>query len=58
MDDIEVAKRLSLLIGWLEGFSGSVWAMCTVQKQEVVTAESCAQYDLTVKLLKEMVLGE
>lgn len=44
-------------IGWLEGFGAAMWAMCTTQEPEVVTAETCALYDNCVCRLRENVLG-
>lgn len=48
-----MSKRTAYLIGWLEGFSGSIWAMCTVQEREVVAPEAVAEYEKKVKELRE-----
>lgn len=46
-------ERFSYLVGWLEGFSGSIWAMCNVQEREVVAPEAVAEYEEKVKELRE-----
>ena len=48
-----MTERTAYLLGWLEGFSGSIWAMCTVQESEVVAPESVAEYEKKVKELRE-----
>lgn len=48
-----MSERTAYLLGWLEGFSGSIWAMCNVQEREVVAPESVAEYDEKVKELRE-----
>lgn len=46
-------ERITYLIGWLEGFSGSIWAMCNAQEREVVVPETVAEYEEKVKELRE-----
>lgn len=46
-------ERVSYLVGWLEGFSGSLWAMCNVQEREVVCPELIAEYEDKVKELRD-----
>lgn len=46
-------ERVSYLVGWLEGFAGSAWAMCNVQEREVVCPELIAEYEDKVKELRE-----
>lgn len=48
-----MSERISYLVGWLEGFSGSIWAMCNVQEREVVVPEAVAEYEEKVKELRE-----
>lgn len=45
-------ERITYLVGWLEGFSGSIWAMCNVQEREVVCPELIAEYEDKVKELR------
>ena len=46
-------ERTAYLVGWLEGFSGSIWAMCSVQEHDVVAPEAVAEYEKKVKELRE-----
>lgn len=48
-----MSERISYLVGWLEGFSGSIWAMCSAQEREVVAPEAVAEYEKKVKELRE-----
>lgn len=48
-----MSERISYLVGWLEGFSGSIWAMCNVQEREVIVPEAVAEYEDKVKELRE-----
>lgn len=48
-----MSERTAYLIGWLEGFSGSIWAMCNAQEREVVAPEAVAEYEEKVKELRE-----
>lgn len=48
-----MTERTAYLLGWLEGFSGSIWAMCNVQEREVVAPEAVAEYEEKVKELRE-----
>lgn len=45
------------LVGWLKGFSTSVWLLGTLKTQngdEVVTAEACAEYEEKIDRLVEL----
>lgn len=56
MTDRERSEAMRLL-GWLKGFSTSVWLLGTLQTKtgdEVVTAETCAEYDATIERLVEL----
>ena len=46
-------EHVSYLVGWLEGFAGSAWALCNVQEREVVCPELIAEYEDKVKELRE-----
>ncbi|MBQ3339791.1 MAG: hypothetical protein IJG82_09430 [Atopobiaceae bacterium] len=48
-----MTERTAYLLGWLEGFSGSIWAMCSVQEHEVVAPEAVDEYEKKVKELRE-----
>ena len=48
-----MSERIAYLVGWLEGFSGSIWAMCSAQEREVVAPEAVAEYEKKVKELRE-----
>lgn len=56
MTDREKSEAMRL-VGWLKGFSTSVWLLGTLKTQngdEVVTAEACAEYDATIERLVEL----
>ena len=48
-----MSERIAYLVGWIEGFSGSIWAMCSAQEREVVAPEAVAEYEKKVKELRE-----
>ena len=55
--DLRTLRQIAYDIGWLEGFSGAMWAMCEVQEKDVVSAEMCAAYETVVGQLRKNVLG-
>ena len=46
-------ERVSYLVGWLEGFSSTVWALVSTNDgAKLVSPENANEYDLTVKELR------
>ena len=46
-------ERIARCIGWLEGFSTTIWALVSMQERELVAAEAVAEYDEVVKELRD-----
>lgn len=47
-------ERVSYLVGWLEGFSSTIWALVSTEDgAKLVSPETADEYDRTVKELRE-----
>lgn len=48
-------EHVSYLVGWLEGFSSTVWALlCTNDGAKLVDASAGEEYDQHVRSLREL----
>ena len=49
-----MSERIAYLVGWLEGFSSTVWALVSTNDgAKLVSPETADEYDRTVKELRE-----
>ena len=49
-----MSERTAYLLGWLEGFSSTVWALLSTNDgAKLVSPETADEYDRTVKELRE-----
>lgn len=53
------AEHISYLVGWLEGFSSTVWALVSTNDgAKLVSAETAGEYDERVRELRETLAEE